>query len=177
MQDSQRIQGISRFMQHLCTFLIWVLPLSVVLMWFVFDDFLFGVVRETVSVKVDSFSFMTRLLGCLVNLIPVGLLAYGLSKLRRLFSLYQARQIFGQENTQALLSFARMLFAYAITKPITSAITSVIVTFNNPPGERQLAISLSSNDLGVFFISGVFFIIAWVMAEAHKLAQDNAQIV
>lgn len=177
MQNYQRIQRISRFMQHFCTFLIWFLPLLIISIWFVFDDLLFALVKETVAIKSDHFSFTARLLACLVNLVPVGLLVYGLSRLRDLFRLYQASQIFGQENTQALLSFARLLFAYAIAKPIASAVISVIVTFNNPPGERQLVLTLSSNDLGVFFISAVFLIIAWVMAEAHKLAQDNAQIV
>ena len=154
MIESQRIQRVSRVMQRLCVFLVGVLPLIVVLTWFVFDDLLLAATQHLgIPLNPENFTFTIRLLACSVSLIPVAMICYCLWQLGHLFTLYQADKIFGQENTQALLNFARMLLIYAIAKPITTTLLVLIVTFNNPPGERLLVITLSSNDLAVFFIS------------------------
>ena len=48
---------------------------------------------------------------------------------------------------------------------------------NNPPGKKMLIFNISSNDYS-FIIFGVMLLgIAWVMVEATRLAQENAEFV
>ena len=102
---------------------------------------------------------------------------YGLFHLGHLFRLFGQGEIFGSENVHELLIVTRSLFAYGIANPIIGAVLSVIVTMNNPPGEKQIAFGIGSDDLTIFFIATVFLIIGWVMAEGHKISEENAQIV
>ena len=41
----------------------------------------------------------------------------------------------------------------------------------------MLAVSLSSNHLGMAIVGTVIVIISWVMAEATRIAQENAEII
>ena len=70
-----------------------------------------------------------------------------------------------------------MDIAQAILGPITSAVLSVALTYNNPPGNRQLAISLSLDNYVAVIVGGVLLAVAWVMVEATRIADDHAAIV
>lgn len=73
--------------------------------------------------------------------------------------------------------FAAAVFAFAIAKPITGALLSAVLTMNNPPGHRQIAITAGSSELTTLFIGGVFLIIAWIMDEARAIAEEQAEII
>ena len=66
---------------------------------------------------------------------------------------------------------------YAASSPIIGGLLSVVLTMGNPPGERALVLSFSSNELALLFLGGCLLVISWVMAESSRLADDNAQIV
>lgn len=179
MPNSNRIRRVSRIMQRLCTVLLWLLPFTVIPLWFIFDEALLQHISKLGHVQTEfaNFTTTTRVLGCLVSMIPMAIMIYGLLHLGHLFRLFSEGEIFGAENVYELLKFTRSLFAYGIVNPFAGALISVIVTMNNPPGKKQLVIALGSQDLTIFFIATVFLIIAWVMAEGHKLSEENAQIV
>lgn len=50
---------------------------------------------------------------------------------------------------------------------------SVVLSWHNPPG----SIAVSSDAIGALFVGFLFLVAAWIMAEAQRLAEDNAQIV
>lgn len=106
-----------------------------------------------------------------------GIVLFGLWRLRRLFELYSVGQIFTVENARCLSSFAWALVVFAATRPLFGAVLSVVLTWRNAPGQRELAISLGSNEVGVAFVGALLLIIAWVMREGCRLAEENAQIV
>ncbi len=184
MPNSSRIQRVSRIMQGICTFLIWVLPVYVIGVWFIFDEALLQHITKLGHVEphltifsITTFSITTRILGCLVSMVPMAISIFGLFHLGHLFRLFGQGEIFGSENVHELLIVTRSLFAYGIATPIIGAVLSVIVTMNNPPGEKQLAFGIGTDDLTIFFIATVSLIIGWVMAEGHKISEENAQIV
>lgn len=175
---SEKIVTISRIMRLLCLALIVATPLAVALVWWKFD-FLFQEMPGMghLPIHPERIGPWTRLLGFVVHIIPGGIAVYGFHQLRRLFELYTGGEIFSMNCVSRLRSFAHALLAYGIASPIAMALISVVVTMNNPPGERALSIALSSNDVVTLFIGGVFVVIARVMVEGGKLAEENAQIV
>ena len=49
----------------------------------------------------------------------------------------------------------------------------MILTLNNPPGKRVVAVGLYSADFSGIFVGIVILVITWVMDEARKIKEDQ----
>lgn len=173
-----KIVGISRVMRLFCLVLFLATPFAVALVWWKIEFFLPQMPgMGGLSIHPERIGPGTRLLGFVVHMIPAAVAMYGFQELRRLFELYANGEIFSLGCVKHLKNFARALLVYAVASPAAMAAISMVITMNNPPGERALSITISSNDLVTLFVGGVFVAIARVMAEGHRLAEDNAAIV
>jgi hypothetical protein len=52
-----------------------------------------------------------------------------------------------------------------------------LISMHNPPGHRFMSIGFGSDDVDMLFLAGVTFVIARVMAEARRVAEENAGFV
>lgn len=178
MSNLPRIRRISAIMRTLCTAATALIPITVIVMWASFEYW--GPSHpEIASIPEvpDHLPLTTRLLAGAIGLAQASIAVFAVWRLRRLFSLYADGLIFTAANTRCMRHFAAAVFAFAIAKPITGALLSVVLTMNNPPGHRQLAITAGSSELTTLFIGGVFLIIAWIMDEARAMAEEQAEIV
>jgi len=178
MSNLSRIQRISRLMQRLCTAAAVLIPLTVAGMWATYE--LWGPSHPDLAQIPGLPATLTlpvRLLACLVGLAQAAIAVFAVWRLRRLFGLYADGLIFTADNTRCLRHFAAAILAFAIAKPVTGALLSVVLTMNNPPGQRQITVSLGSSELATLFIGGVFLIIAWIMDEAREMAEEQAEII
>ncbi|MFN3232915.1 MAG: DUF2975 domain-containing protein [Alphaproteobacteria bacterium] len=119
----------------------------------------------------------TKLLGFLISMIPAGALLYGLWRLQDAFSRFAAGEFFSRETIRCIRTFALMVLLQALLRPIASSMLSVLLTLQNPPGEKALAIRFGSGELEMLFVGGLFFAVAHLMAEGRRIADENAQIV
>lgn len=178
MNNIQRIHKLSYMLQILCNLLILGLPLLMVYVWLNFEAFIPAISQtQHIPLQAEYIGPLNLILGFVFSLIPLAVGIYGLLKLRQLFALYRQSKFFSGENVLCLRAFAASLFANALLTPLTGALISVALTINNPPGERTLSISLGSPQLLMAFIAAIFFIIAWIMVEGRKLADENEQII
>lgn len=115
--------------------------------------------------------------GAAITAVPVGVLLFGLWQVRALFADFAEGRVFTLASARRLRDFAASVLAQAILGPISSTALLLAFTFDNPPGKRQLAIALSSNDYLALIIGGVLLAVAWVMVEATRIADENASIV
>ena len=173
MTELARIRHLSRYMAFFTTLLLVLIPLTLALVW-VYNDVL---IPMPADLRPHTLTPLTRLLGFLISMVPAGVTLYGLIQLRCLFKHYQQGQIFTAYALTRLRKFAWSLMLCALLRPLTGAALSVLLSINNPPGQRVLALNISSDDIALLFISGVFIVVAWIMAEGIRLADDNAQIV
>ncbi len=173
-----RIRRVSRAMMHLCSASFVLIPAVLALAWANFDLILRNAPGVAgLPVRNGGPGGLSLVLGFAISLAASGIILFGLWRLRRLFELYSHGRIFTAENAYCLRSFAWALVIFAVTKPLFGAALSVALTFRNPPGERALAISLGSNEFGVAFVGVLLLVIAWIMREGCRLAEENAQIV
>ncbi len=173
-----RIRRVSRAMMHLCAAPFVLVPAVLAFAWTNFDLVLrHAPPAAGLHLPADGPGVFSLVLGFLVSLAAAGILLFGLWRLRRLFQLYSEGHIFTAENALCLRSFAWTLVVFALTKPLFGAVLSVVVTWRNPPGQRALAISFGSNEVGVAFVGVLLLVIAWIMREGCRLAEENAQIV
>ena len=124
-----------------------------------------------------SLPTISRVLGFLVSMVPAGVLIYGLARLRRLFRLYEVGDIFSADAARCLRQFAVAVMLQALLRPITGAALSVIMTFHNPPGERMLSLTIGSGEFAALLLGGLLLVIAWIMGEGARMADENRLFV
>ena len=60
---------------------------------------------------------------------------------------------------------------------VGAVLLSMAVSIDLPKDHRVLSVSLSSDDLGLLLIGGIVLVIARVMEEAARLAEENAAFI
>lgn len=178
MSNLPRIRKISRVMFGICTAAAVAIPVIVTGMWATFEYW--GPSHPEfapIPHIPGALTLTTRLLAGAIGLLQASIAVFAVWQLRLLFRLYADGLIFTAANTRCLRRFAAAVVAFAIAKPVTGALLSVVLTMNNPPGQRQLSITLGSSELTTLFIGGVFLIIAWIMDEAREMAEEQAEII
>jgi hypothetical protein len=134
-------------------------------------------IKEVTGVDIDQMALHTRMIGGLWTLLPLGIVLLGLHRVWRLFGEYAQARVFSHRALDSLRGFARCVLATGILSPIYGGVLSVIVTFDRAPGTRQLNLSVSSDDYAMILIGAVLLAISSVMAEAARVAEDNAGFV
>ncbi len=178
MQNIKQIQWLSRFMQYICLAAIIGLPVFMAVFWYNFHVFFDDIAQQQgIVIQPDYVGPWNIVLGFVCSMLPMGIVMYGLWRLKALFALYQQAAFFTQANVRHLRAFSLALFANVLISPLAGALVSVVVTMNHPPGERALSISLGSGQLSTAFVAGVFLLVSAIMVEGRKLADDNAEIV
>lgn len=154
-----------------------MLPLSLTLFWVLLDE------RGTMALlpsRVDaalSLGYVERALGLVLSMIPVGILIFGLVRLRAYVAALLDGDIFSSSAAGALRDFAIAIGASALIKPFVAALVSVAITWSALPGQRMLSLQLSSETLLSVLFAGTIALGAWSMQQAAKIAEENAQFV
>jgi hypothetical protein len=114
------------------------------------------------------------LLALLPALILFLLTAHGIY---RLFHRFGQGRILDSESARQLGNIGWFLFASAEVAILTRTLVVLALTWNNPPGQRQLAISISLNDF-MLLLFGLFVLaFAQVIKEAARIADENRGFV
>lgn len=173
----ERIAKVSAVMRGICGVAMAAIPAVLATFWALAP---LEAIRELpgVTFAVAALPPSSRLLAFLVVMVPSGVSMYGLAMLRRLFDTYRQGRIFDAGNARSLRAFAiSVLVAAAAKILLVTPALSLVLSFHNAPGTRALALSFSSDDLATLFVGAVLMVVAWTLAEAHRLAEDYAQIV
>lgn len=169
------LHRLSSIASHVCIVMIFAIPLGLALMWAnieIFADAIMG--QLGLPAPVDGFSPLTRFLGWLCTMIPGGIMVWGLSEVRRMLQETAAGHYFSLSAVCHFRRFSWAMLLYAGALPVQSAFLSVVLTMHNPPGERMLAIRLGTTELNALFVAILFVIIAHVLEEGRKIADENA---
>ena len=113
----------------------------------------------------------------LLSLLPLGLITVGLARLWQLFGEYAQGRVFTRPALRGLRGFARSLLGLALLLPLYRMGMSVALTWDFAPGQRELVVVLSGTDYLRVVLGTIFVVIASVMAEAARVAEDNAGFV
>ncbi len=177
MGDLSSIRRLSRVMAALCLAAMVALPLLLTLAWALLPALGPGWPPYAGLPIPPDPAVELMLAGYLVLLVPLAVLLRGVQRLRRLFQRYAAGEVFSTRTADCLAGFARAVLLWAVLQPVASALAGMLLTLDNPPGERALALSLGTGELGAVAIALVLLVIARVLREASRLAEENAAFV
>lgn len=178
MMNNSTVARLSRTMRILCSVAILGIPLVLALAWWQLDFLLENTPElRDLPIYPETITPFVQIAGFFVSMGAAGIILYGLIRLRHLFRLFEQGTFFTLTAIAHLRAFAFSILASAIVSPIAGGLLSLLITMNNPPGKHALAISMGSAELQTAFIGGVFLVIAHILCEGRRLAEENAQIV
>jgi hypothetical protein len=96
---------------------------------------------------------------------------------RLCFAQFEQGQVFSPLATAQLRRFAGWVAAAAFAAMLAAAVMSVVLSLNNPPGARHLAIGISSNHVFTLFFAGVVWLMADIIGRGLMLAEENERFV
>ncbi len=172
----RRIRRFSTFVAAICVILMILAPISVFLMG------LFAPVEalaQTIGITLTASEAAEagRLLYATTLLVSALPLSFGLIRLAACFRGFAADALFAAATIAGLRDFAAAILFWALAQPLFRTLGGLVLTWDAPPGERQLAVQLSSDTvfLGMFALS--VLVVSWVLTEASALSEENAQFV
>lgn len=176
--DPQRIRRLSRLLAIACLLLIVVLPIAVAVYWAWADATKLAVRADLPANAIQGpLLAWQRGAGALITEIPLALLMLGLWEARKCFKLFAVGQIFTAEAVLCLSRFAGWTMASVIAGMAAATAISVLLTLNNPPGMRYLAVSFGSDQILMLLFSGMVWLMAAVISQGQALAEENATFV
>ncbi|MGF1776732.1 DUF2975 domain-containing protein [Vibrio nomapromontoriensis] len=176
-----KIQTYSHRIRLILQFLMVSLPVMNLYYWLSIqteNDFLnsMGIVQlsfDIASYTQEPLTLTTRLLAFLVSMLPCGILVYALGVLVTLFKSYEQSEVFTVRTANCFKKIGFAFFYWVLGGVIYSALISVTLSFNNPPGERILAISFVGLDALSVLCGFIILVVAWVMKEAQLIADEQ----
>jgi Protein of unknown function (DUF2975) len=176
--DPRRIRRVSRVLALSCEVLIVVLPAAVIGYW-VLADAAEIAVRANLSARAIQGPLLAwqRVAGALITGLPLALLLVGLWEARKCFRLFAAGRVFTADAVRCLRRFAGWVMVSVIAGIVAGPVISVLLTLNNPPGMRHLAIGISSDLVFTLFFAGMVWLMAAVISQGQTLAEENATFV
>jgi hypothetical protein len=122
-------------------------------------------------------SLAQRAMAAAIMLIPVLALSRGLVCARRSLGQFAGGAFFGARAIDGLRGLACWGFGATLGSVAAPILVGLALSADNPPGQRVLAVSVSSDQLLGLLVCGLFWIIAGVMVDARRLADENRQFV
>ena len=176
--DSRHIGRLSQLLAILCLFLIVVLPIGVAVYWAGADAAKLAV-RANLPANAIQGSLLAwqRGAGALITEVPLALLLLGLWEARKCFKLFSVGRIFVPETVLCLSRFAGWAMAYVLAGIVAGTAISVLLTLNNPPEMRSLAVSIGSDQILMLLFAGMVWLMAAVISHGQALAEENATFI
>ncbi len=179
------IQKQSRRVRMLFQSLFVLIPIMVLYYWVTVQtdyDFLTSLGIIELSLDIDSYTqasltLSTRVLAIIASLLLCCIVNYALKVLVHLFRNYESGQIFSLENANCYQKLGYSLFYWVAGGVVYGAVMSVILSFNNPPGERVLMLSFEGMDALTIVFGFIVLIISWVMKEGYILADESQHTI
>jgi Protein of unknown function (DUF2975) len=118
-----------------------------------------------------------RMLAFACAAVPLSIAVWGLLTLRQLFEAFAAREVFSHETSATLRSLSLALFAFVVTAFAAEAPISYFLLRHDPNRTYTFALNIGLEDLVALFAAAVAAVIARVMSEAARVADENAKFV
>lgn len=130
------------------------------------------------AAAAESFTLTTgvRAAAFAVSLLPLALYVSGGWNVWRLFRAFADGRIFTEATGRRIGWIGLVIAVLPLASIVTGSAWSLVASIGNPPGEREISMSLGTNLVGV--VLGILLVVVgWVIREAARIADENQFIV
>ncbi len=181
MSNIGRIQSLSRILSVTSLLLIAAIPIAIGWVWLRYPlshGGLGGLALLPGNLPLDGpLGSWQRVLCFSVAMIPGGWMIYGLLQVRTLGRHLSAGHLFETKSVRTIRKLAVAFIGYGFALFFADILQTVVFTAGNEPGHRILGVGITPRNIAPFVVGGIVFLLAHVMAEAHRLNEDHRQIV
>ncbi|MBI3230815.1 MAG: DUF2975 domain-containing protein [Burkholderiales bacterium] len=114
-----------------------------------------------------------RLLGIAVGLPPIVLLIFGMLKLEQTLRQFQRGAIFAKRTIAYLRAFAGATFLSVIFANVEKPLRAMVFNLASNSKAYSITFDITSNEILLILVCGLFYLIAWIMHEGRRLAEEN----
>ncbi|WP_186415136.1 DUF2975 domain-containing protein [Pannonibacter sp. P2PFMT1] len=111
------------------------------------------------------------------GLMPVVPIAFGLWRLRATFLEFLAGRPFSISAINGLNRFAMMMIVSVAAGLVSTPLLSLSLSWNAPPGARQITLTIGSGNLALLFFACVVLVVAWALRRAAAIEAENRQFI
>lgn len=180
-----KIKYVSKWVRIIFQIIALSLPIILILSWVSAPDSLIlpgGVIKMSVIPSgylahgkiLHALTFSEKVYGCLLSAVPLLVNLFILYSLTKLFRLYETGVIFSSLHVRYLRNIGVALLLGQLIDPIYQLLIGLVLTLNNPPGHRFMAVTLDQTNLAILFSGVIVILISWIMAEGYKLQEDQS---
>ncbi len=163
--------------KYLFIFFFVLTPVLPVVMWMLYnnmpDVIRLQMVKEHLVPGILILTMKQRILassaGLAVSLISMA----GFYYLIKLFSLYERGIIFTEDNVNCYRKLGYLIVCSMIAGILHNSAMSVILSLQNPPGQRIITVSLSSSEIALAIIGMIVILISRVMDAGRELKEEQ----
>jgi hypothetical protein len=130
-----------------------------------------------VAGSIASLTPALRTLALALGLPSLALILWTLWNAFWLFRAYRAGEVVSLEIGRRIRRIGGTLVAFPFVSTAASVLTSIVVSWNNPEGQRQLVLSIGSDAIVMVVTGAMLMMVGWSMVEASRIADENRQFV
>lgn len=174
----QRIRRTSRTMVWVCMAIVVLLPVALVDYW-VTASAVDLAVHGNLSASAIRAPLLAwqRVAAAVVTAVPLAMLLLGVWQVKSCFEQFAQGRVFTAQATAHLRRFAGWVAAAALAAIVAGMVVSVLLTLNNAPGMRHIAVGISSNHVFTLFFAALVWVMADVISQGQALAEENERFI
>lgn len=130
-----------------------------------------------INLLMDYVTFWQWAIAITLSSLPMLAVVIALSFLSKLMLEFSSGRYFSEMAIHRLHRFSAWLLSSTFLKIVLVPALSLVLTLNNPPGMRQLVVSLESHDFSLVLIAAVFYVITRILQEGRRITIENAEFV
>ena len=176
-ESLRHIQQVSAKFRLLFNALMFSIPVLILLYWLFFNELPIGFKSELPVTANQVLPLSALWLGILVSFIPAGVVIFGITTLMELFKLYENAIFFSTKNVKCFRRLGYSLISWTFANMMFTTLISLVISFNNPAGQRMISFGFDIADIANLIIGAVVVVVSWVMNEASRLEDEQAYTV
>lgn len=127
--------------------------------------------------SLEELDSTQKVLGFIIALVPKVALVWAFILLLKLCNSFSNGDWFNKESERHCDQIGRWMIVYVILAIVHRTLLVYVVTMNNPVGEREFSISVSTNDLMALLPALLAFIIGHMVGVARRQRDELNEII
>lgn len=129
------------------------------------------------SIEIEHYGVPGRWAAVGTSAVTSVLLSYAFWRLSRMLRHVENGETFGLATVRHFRAFALFVFVSVLVSILLPTLLQITLALGQPPGQRQVGLTLEGSDMWALFVSGLLFFVARLLDAAQRLADDNRMII
>ena len=95
----------------------------------------------------------------------------------RVFQVFRTTDPLGPEASKSVRFLGITIVIYALSRIMNYSLSVFLLTYDNPPGTKELSIAVNNQDLMILMIGAILMIIGHILTQAALIAEENRQFI